>query len=295
MKNSFKLLVGSVLLIGLCLMAWTFVIEPNRLTVKEYNLNVRSWSPQLNGFKIVAISDIHGGSAFIDEAKIRQIVVEANKQEPDIIVLLGDYISEQNSEHTKLKMPLEVVADNLRGLKAKYGVYAVLGNHDWLYGRQVVRSELEKIGCRVLEDEAVSFEKNGERIRLLGVVDGLFNNNWKKNNNAAKTALENLEPKDGKIIMLAHNPDAIDYLAKDLTVSSDAVLFLAGHTHGGQVRFPYIGPLMVPSNYGQKYAAGFIREKDIDMFVTTGIGTSILPGRFGVAPEISVLIINSGN
>jgi len=272
---------------------WAFVIEPNRLVVRNYEIKVRNWSAKLEDFKIVAISDIHGGSNFIDEAKIRQVVEKANQQDADIIVLLGDYVSQQNFDRRKLKMPMETIADNLNGLRAKYGVYAVLGNHDGWYSIGKVRRELERVGLRVLENEAVSIEINGERLRIVGLPDSLSTNVPANKISNARQGLERLENKDGKVIVLTHNPDDIVSVTGNALVSQDFVLFLAGHTHGGQCRFPIIGAPIVPSMHRQKYVAGHVRDRDVDMFITTGIGTSLIPVRFRVPPEISVLNIKA--
>ena len=131
----------ALLLIAGSLAIWAFIIEPSRLVVRNYKLGVKNWSPQLNGLKIVAIADIHGGSNFVTEARIREVVARANEQEADIIVLLGDYVAHQTFDRSKIKMPLERVVENLKGLKAKYGVFAVIGNHDNEVGNEIVRSE----------------------------------------------------------------------------------------------------------------------------------------------------------
>lgn len=284
-----------IFLTGLLLAGWAFIIEPSRLVANDYELKVRKWSPKLKGFKIVAISDIHGGSNFMNEAKIRRVVELANAQNPDVIVLLGDYVSQQHFDRKKLKMPMETIADNLKGLQAKYGVYAVLGNHDGWYDIRKVRAGLEKAGYRVLENEAVSIEKDGEKLRIVGLPDALQGTVPENKVKNAKEALANLGSEEGKVIVLTHNPDDIVNNMGENLPSPDTVLFLAGHTHGGQVWFPYFGSLIVPSTYGQKYAAGLVRETDVDLFVTTGVGTSILPVRFMVPPEIAVLTINSDN
>ena len=99
--------------------------------------------------------------------------------------------------------------------------------------------------------------------------------------------------KSGDLIVLEHSPDVFPWITQEYPISKDLKLFLAAHTHGGQVWFPVLGSLVVPSSYGQKYAYGHIKENDVDMFVTTGIGTSILPIRFLVPPEIAVLTIES--
>jgi predicted MPP superfamily phosphohydrolase len=286
-KTVLYILIGA-LLIGFVLAIWAFVIEPNRLVIRNYEIKVKNWSPKLENFKIVAISDIHGGSNFIDEAKIRTIVEKANEQDADIIVLLGDFVSQQRLDRTKLKMPMETIAVNLKGLQAKYGVYAVNGNHDGWYDTKIVRRELEKAGYRVLEDEAVSIEKNGEKLRILGLSDSLSNTSQN-----GKAGLDKLESKEGKVIVLTHNPDDVVGVTEEALISPDFVLFLAGHTHGGQCRLPLIGAPVVPSAFRQKYAAGHVRDRNVDIFVTTGVGTSIVPVRFGVPPEISVLNIRS--
>jgi predicted MPP superfamily phosphohydrolase len=291
-KKLLYILTG-ILLLLIALGFWAFVIEPNRLIVENYEIKVKNWSPKLDDFKIVAISDIHGGSNFIDEAKIRDIVEKANRQDADLIVLLGDFVSQQRGDRSKLKMPMEIVAENLRGLRAKYGVYAVLGNHDGWYDVKKVRKELERNGFRVLENEAVSIEKNGEKLRIVGLPDSLSTNVPANNIQNAREGLAGLENKEGKVIVLTHNPDDIVNVTGNAQVSPDLVLFIAGHTHGGQCRFPFIGAPVVPSSYRQKYVAGHVRDRNVDMFITTGIGTSIFPVRFNVPPEISVLNIKA--
>lgn len=271
---------------------WAFWYEPSSLTVKNYDLKIAKWNPAHNNLKIAAISDIHGGSNFITEEKIRRVVEKANEQNPDLIVLLGDFVSEYHSDPTLLKMPMPTIADNLVGLKAKYGVFAVIGNHDYDYNPAIVKAELERVGIRVLDGEAASVSVNGENLIVLGLPEIIRYASWEKYSNDAKMALAKTEGK-GSVLALIHNPDAIVMTTGKLLIDENLRLVLAGHTHGGQVRLPFIGSPVVPSNFGQKYALGLIKENNIDLFVTTGVGTSILPVRFGVPPEISVLTISN--
>ena len=285
-----KLILLTLFLTLIGLAVFAFYIEPSRFFVNNYPLKIKKWSANQNGLKVVAISDIHGGSNFVTEERIREVVAQANAQNPDLVVLLGDYLSRNYLKQTTLKMPLETVMENLRGLKAKYGVYAVIGNHDNEFGGAKVRLELERIGYQVLENEAVAIKHNEEWIRILGADDVLkAGNNWNQISKNLKSALDNLAAKEGKVIVLTHNPDAIVYLTEELSISDDFSLLIAGHTHGGQCRFPLVGAPIVPSEFGQKYAAGHIRDKGIDVFVTTGVGMSVFPVRFGVPPEIAVL------
>ncbi|MFL6374780.1 MAG: metallophosphoesterase, partial [Pyrinomonadaceae bacterium] len=177
------------------------------------------------------------------------------------------------------------------GLQARYGVYAVLGNHDGWFNDDVVARELKRIGCTVLANEVATIEVNGKKLRLVGFRDHLeLAPRW---NQISADAKEMLGDGKGQIIVLEHSPDILPTITGDLSISPDLKLILAAHTHGGQVWLPFIGAPVVPSSYGQKYVAGHIRENGVDMFVTTGIGTSVLPFRFLVPPEIAVLTLRS--
>lgn len=284
-----KMVFGSFVLLIFALAVWAFYLEPSSLVVNRYPLALQKWSNPSHQLKIAAIADLHAGSNFIDEAKIRKVVELTNEQEPDVIVLLGDYLSPYIFERASVKMPPEEVFRNLAGLKAKYGVFAVIGNHDNDFGRKRVRAGIEAAGYTVLEDELRTIEKDGKRTTFLGTKDALTAGNaWRKISDGLKSLLKN-SGEIGDLIVLTHNPDAFAYLTGDLSISDNFSLLVAGHTHGGQCRFPVIGAPIVPSEYGQKYAAGHVHDHGIDIFVSTGIGTSMLPVRFGVTPEITVL------
>jgi predicted MPP superfamily phosphohydrolase len=288
-------LIGIVTILSILLLAYSYFIEPHRLVVNTQELHISNASRALDGLRIVAISDIHGGSNGVDEARIRQIVETANAQDADLIVLLGDHVSElpvgETDGQRRLRMPVETIARNLKGLKAKFGVFAVLGNHDEWYGGPVVAEALESVGVTVLDGEVAVIERGGTPLRILGTKDHQQVDTWA---GYAADARRLLAPTEGSgdVIVLQHSPDIAEMITGDLLISSDLKLLLAGHTHGGQVWLPVLGRPLVPSSYGQKFAAGHVREYGLDIFVTTGVGTSILPFRFMVAPEIAVLTLS---
>ncbi len=270
---------GVVLLLGTFLILWAFVIEPNRVVVSRQEMKLPNLPPAFDHLMIAAISDLHAGSRFINERKLEQVVARTNDLQPDVIVLLGDFIQRDENERI-LKEP-EVIASQLKGLHAKYGVYAVLGNHDWWYNGQRVRKALEEAGIRVLENDVFPIQKDGQTLWLLGVPDF-----WTRQPIDLRPVMEKISS-PGPIIALTHNPDVFPELP------SNIILTLAGHTHGGQVNIPFYGRPIVPSRYGERFAAGLIQENNRFMFVTTGIGTTGLAVRFRVPPEIALLELSS--
>jgi len=228
--------------------------------------------------RIALIADIHTGGPFINERKLRRIVELTNQQNPDLIILLGDYMS-PNSWHSHRVEP-EVTAAALKNLKAPLGVYAILGNHDWWYNGNKVQRAFEANGIPVLENDVAEVKWRGNSFWLVGLADL-----WTRPQNINETVAK--IPDGSAIIALTHNPDIFPNVPRNVP------LLLAAHTHGGQVNIPLIGTPIVPSDFGPKYTKGHIFENGHHLFVTSGIGTSILPVRFRVTPEIVILTIKS--
>lgn len=265
-----------ILLIGL-LIFYGFLIEPGRLVVHQQTIQIANWPSELNGLKVAVLSDIHVDNWFVNERKVRTIVERTNQLQPELIVILGDYMSGKGM--VKRQVEPRVFAPILKELRAPLGIYSVLGNHDWWYDGERVRQELEQNGIKVLENETAQINARNRSLWLVGLSD-LWTRSQRINETVEKV------PQGEPIIALAHNPDIFPRLPMHVP------LLLAGHTHGGQVRFPFIGTVVQSSDLGDRYSRGHVIENNHHLFVTSGIGTSILPVRFGVTPEIVLLTLN---
>jgi predicted MPP superfamily phosphohydrolase len=265
-----------VTFIAIAFAIYVVKIEPSRLVVNRTELALPGWPSALAGTKIALLSDLHIGSPCWDLERLRELVTEVNAQHADLILLAGDYTN--NGQHGGSSVPIEAIAQELGNLRAPLGVAAVLGNHDWWNGGPRARAAFEANGVRVLDDEVLHIAARGTSFELLGMADA------EVRRRSAKEALA-LVPAGAPTIALVHEPDIF------ADMDGRALLTLAGHTHGGQVALPLLGRPIVPSRFGQRYAVGHIVEQGRHLFVTTGLGTSILPVRFGVPPEIAVLTL----
>ena len=259
--------------------AWAFWLEPSSLELREYRLEIPNWPRSLAGLRIAALADIHAGSPFNGLDKLERIVALTNQSKPDLIVLLGDYVIHgvRGGEF----VPPDELASVLAKMQAPLGVWAVLGNHDWWLDAERVPSALEHHGIRVLEDSSAPIRRGSGEFWLTGIGDF-----WEGRADIPD-ALQDV-PEDSPIVAITHNPDVFP------DVPHRVNLVIAGHTHGGQVRIPFFGPVIVPSSYGRRYAAGHVVEDGRHLFVSSGLGTSILAVRFLVPPEISLLVIEPG-
>ena len=232
-------LFGLVVL-GLLSAIWGFLIEPSLLIVRHANIETAKWPATLEPLRIVAVSDIHAGAPYIDEAKLDRLVAEVNAQHPDVVVLLGDFVI-QNIPFGR-PMPPETIARRLQGLRAKHGVYAVLGNHDWYQGggERVWRS-LESAGIRVLENKATPLPGSNDRVWLAGIADDTTRDPDPQGTFRAI-------PVGAAVVALTHDPAVFP------DVPDRAALTLAGHTHGGQVAIPFWGALFVPGRSPLRYS-----------------------------------------
>ncbi|TKR30832.1 metallophosphoesterase [Luteimonas gilva] len=266
---------GSALLI-LAGLLWGFVWEPGRLVERDYAIALPHWPVQCDGLRLDVVSDTHTGSPHNGVDNLDRIVQRLTASDSQAVLMAGDYVILRVFMGTYV--PAEKFASHLRPLTARKPVYAVLGNHDWWKDGAKVRRALESAGVIVLENQAAEIRLSGCTFWIAGLGDF-----WEGHPNIGATfaAVDDAAP----VVALTHNPDLFP------RIPARAALTVAGHTHGGQVRLPFIGTPVVPAR--QRYVSGTIVENGKTLFVSPGIGTSILPVRFGVPPEISRLTLRS--
>ena len=267
-------LLGILLLLGV----WAAWWEPHRFRMREVPLELPDWPPELSGLRVALLADLHVGSPYNGLDKLREIVRRTNEAHPDLVCLLGDYVKGRIPGHW---VSPEEMAQELAHLQAPMGVFAVLGNHDhWSGSARMVTRAFRQAGITVLNDQAQRLTFHGSELWIGGITD------YRTGPHNVRGTLQQVTD-SAPVILITHNPDIFP------EVPARVSLVLAGHTHGGQVVFPLIGALVVPSKYGSRYLKGHIEEFGKHLFVTTGTGMSYLPLRFLVPPEVPILTIRS--
>jgi predicted MPP superfamily phosphohydrolase len=273
---------GVLLAAGLFLGGWAFWWEPGRLIVHHESLAIRG----LPAMKIALIADLHIGGPHVKLDAVRRVVDRVNEENPDLVVLLGDYISESLGGHRHIIGVLgghyidpKLFAPILGGMHSAHGIYGVLGNHDWKFQPDILIGDMEQSGIHLLTNDAVKLTVYGQSFWLVCAGDA------HSNRADLKRAFRDV-PDGEPALVITHSPDIFPDLP------DNARLLLAGHTHGGQVSFPFIGPITADSIYGMKYVRGHVHEFGRDIWVTSGVGTTGLPVRFRVPPEVLILTVN---
>ncbi|HMO80212.1 MAG TPA: metallophosphoesterase [Pyrinomonadaceae bacterium] len=283
------LIFGAFGLLIAVFLSYAYFIEPRRFVVIEETIEVPNWDPRLNGLRVLTIADMHTGSNYAPPERIQYVVEQANAQQPDIIVLLGDYVSEskwdrealkgpEGTDRTELKVPVETIASILGGLRAKYGVFAIIGNHDWYHNEEKIARQFREAGLDVLQNEIREIAVNDATLRIWGIEDL-----WR--NRIVPVEPYNALDEKRNIIAITHNPDSLFHAPDEVSI------MFAGHTHGGQLNWPIVGPLAVFND--PLFMDGLAEVEGKYVYVSSGVGTSVLPLRFRVPPEINVITLVS--
>jgi predicted MPP superfamily phosphohydrolase len=255
--------------------AYSLWVEPRRLVVRRDELVLPGWPAALDGLRVGLLADLHSGMPHAGLDAVSRAVDALMAEDLDVICLLGDFIDRR----ARFARPVEsrAVGARLGSLQAPRGVIAVLGNHDWYAGARGIADALSEVGINVLEDDAVPA---GDGLWIAGVGD------YRTRGARLVRALSDV-PEDAAVLLLSHDPDVFP------TAPARVALTLSGHTHGGQVGIPYLRRPFIPSGYGERYVHGHIAEEGRHLYVTSGLGTSGIPVRLLMPPEIVILSLRA--
>lgn len=266
-------------LAGVATAAYGVGIEPESVLVTRYRLTPPRW-PAGRRLSIHVIADLHAGGPNMTAHHIDRVVEIANLESADLVLLLGDYFATHPfvTEH----VPNPVWAASLARLRGRLGTWAIFGNHDWWHDIKGVRTALAGVGIPTLENRAILLGDPGARFWLAGLGDQLahvLGRNRFRGEDDLPGTLRQIDS-DDPVILAVHEPDIFTRVPERVSLT------LAGHTHGGQIRVPFVWERFVPSAYGARFAYGHIVEQGRHMIVSGGLGVSNIPVRIGVPPEI---------
>ena len=249
--------------------AYARLIEPYAYWVSETDIFIRDLPERFEGFRITQLTDIHH-SRILGLSEVRRVVSLAQQTKPDMFVLTGDYT-------TTYRRYIEPCAEALAALRAPEGVWAILGNHDHYTDPELTTRALQRQHIAVLNNAHTTLQRGSDAIQLSGIDD------WSWAANDWARAFSGLRP-NAPTVLLSHQPSVLD-----LEETKSVALILSGHTHGGQVKLPFVGAPARFATQDLKYARGLFRSGETQLYVSAGTGVIGLPLRFGVRPEIAVL------
>jgi predicted MPP superfamily phosphohydrolase len=257
----------------------SFLIEPNHPRVVRLEIALRRWPAPLDGFIIVLLSDFHYDPHF-SAHPLKAAIGMVNALHPDLIVLTGDFVTYPSfgGDEEKAAADAEPCAVLLQQMRATHGLWAVLGNHDCDTDADRVTNALISQGIPVLANRSVPIESKGARFWLSGLNDVLSRTS---DLNATLATV----PSEEATVLLVHEPDFADHAAR-----YPIDLQLSGHSHGGQVRIPFLPPLYLP-HMARKYYAGLYKIGPLTLYTNSGLGTIELPIRLNCPPEITLLTL----
>ena len=266
---------------GALLGGYTVLVEPAWLRVVRIRLPLAGLPAALSGMKVAHLTDLHLGR-YVSAGHLRRVVQLTNRERPDLVLLTGDYVHGSPGF-------IRPVFQLLAGLRARLGMAGVLGNHDHWEDTAESFKQMKAAGIHVLDNRRLFVGAAG--ITATPTAAGLcvagVGDLWEDTQDLGVLADA---PADMPRLLLSHNPDFAE-VQQARTSEHRVDLMLAGHTHGGQVRLPGTRSIITPSRHGSKYAKGMVQGPAFPVFVSTGIGMTILPVRMLVRPEIVVFTL----
>ncbi|HET9495257.1 MAG TPA: metallophosphoesterase [Chloroflexia bacterium] len=267
---------GALGVTGAGMLAYATGIEPHWIELKHVDITLPRLPAQFDGYRIVHLSDIHAG-IWLPDDRLEQVAGIVNAQDPDLVAITGDFVT-----LTYLEAPDHIVPE-MQMLRARDGVVAVLGNHDYwgILGHRQIRYVIRESRMIDLNNDVRTLERDGAVLHLAGVDSA-------REHMARPDIVLRKLPREGATILLAHEPDFADVTAR----AGRFDLQLSGHSHGGQVVVPAYGPPHLPP-MGKKYHTGRYRIGNMVLYTNRGLGVVGLPVRFFCRPEISVITLRS--
>ncbi len=268
--------------------AYSFVGERFDFAVTRRTIRVADLPRELDGLTVAQLTDLHHGP-WTPLSYIRRVIDTTNALRADLIVLTGDYVHESRNYIKPVVAELGRLRPRLPG-----GVLSVMGNHDWWEDVALTRVELQRWGIRMIDNSRVFLTRDRRIEGAGGVADGLciagVGDLWEDQPNVA-AALGGVLPGTPRLL-LSHNPDMAEWFGFRSSGYRVDLMF-SGHTHGGQIWCPGLGTPIIPSIYGQKYARGLVNGPCFPVLISSGLGTTIVPLRFGRPPEIAVVTLRA--
>jgi predicted MPP superfamily phosphohydrolase len=254
-------------------------IARHEISVPTRPIAIDNLPAAFQNFRIVQISDIHYDE-FTEPSFMARVIAQIDDLAPDLVLLTGDFVSFGPLGRSFALGAMERCAEQLSFISCPER-YAVMGNHDSVLGAPTIRPILAAVGIPLLVNEYVPIERAGQRLWLSGIHDPV-------------THVPNLhtaipDRPDGPVLLMSHGPDYADSVLVHPR-GRFVDLMISGHTHGGQVRIPFLPPFHLPDG-GRKYVEGLFRFDRMQLYVNRGIGTTGLPLRLNCPPEITLLTL----
>lgn len=275
-------IAAGVMAVFYVLGVWAFLAEPKVTVARHVTVVSPAWTgPPI---RIAVLSDTHVGDPHVDADRVARLATRINREAPDAAVFVGDYVAGHRPRAARTADERAEIANGVAALgrvRAPTGRAAVLGNHDWWYDGPAVETELRRAGITVLENEAVRLRgPGGGAFWIAGAAD-LHSARAKP---SVEKALGSIPPGE-PVILLTHWPDVF------AGAPPRVALTIAAHSHCGQVNFPFVGRPITPSAASARWPCGLYDEGGRKLFVTGGLGTSVLPVRFRAPPEFVIVTL----
>jgi predicted MPP superfamily phosphohydrolase len=258
---------------GLVVCGYGILVRRRWFVVREVDVPVDGLDPIFDGFRIAHLSDLHIG-AYTPKSWGTRWARAANRRRADIAVVTGDLVSSGTEYH-------EDIADVVAGLEAERGVFVSMGNHDYFGDGEPLVSMLGRRGVQVLRNSGVALERDGKTLFLAGIDD-----TWTRRDDIDLALRE--RPPDAPVILLSHDPERFREAS-----TRDIALTLSGHTHGGQIAFPFLSRWVSLSHLTHHFHQGLYHQGRSALYVHPGLGTTGPPMRLGVAPAVVILTLRS--